>query len=569
MSRSINITKATKIFGQNMVFKDLDLSIDKPGLYIISGPSGCGKSTLLNIIAGLDRLTNGHIKTEGKIAMIFQNYELIDELSIVENIFFKRKSHLLKKDREFISKLGIDSFIRHTPKELSFGQRQRVGIARALAQYPDIVLCDEPTESLDVTNKHIVMDMLKGYSKDHIVVIVSHDKELIDQYNDVIYTFKDGKLIKDGHIYDHPFAKRKKIKPDIAYMTFKIVIKRSVIISLVLIISLLGLWSLYSYRKHIFDIPSSTNAICADYIYIQKSDRLEEIRETYTDKAEIILDIPYIRIDMERERANIYPYHEVEGVKIEGSAPKSHEVVINDLYEGIEIGDEIILEINTLYEEYAYSAKVSGIVHEEDAMYSAIYYDLDSILADAKEVDVGDDMTMYDAIIDHPTIFEAEVRYDTISKGYYDDPYCMNPLYDMRSIAKEDQGIFNIVFYVILAIYSFFIFVFIFIFNKRDTRAFIVNGSIIRAIINIDQKILALYSLYKILFIGLALAIGGGLIYILNIYVFSGFITYSTSDHLLVVLFMILVYLFYIITLLVDLKGFKKEKAALYLKQRD
>ena len=133
MSRSINITKATKIFGQNMVFKDLDLSIDKPGLYIISGPSGCGKSTLLNIIAGLDRLTNGHIKTEGKIAMIFQNYELIDELSIVENIFFKRKSHLLKKDREFISKLGIDSFIRHTPKELSFGQRQRVGIARALA----------------------------------------------------------------------------------------------------------------------------------------------------------------------------------------------------------------------------------------------------------------------------------------------------------------------------------------------------------------------------------------------------------------------------------------------------
>jgi len=94
---------------------------------------------------------------------IFQNYELIEELNVYDNIFLDRREE--PEDIKLLTRLGLDRLLQQYPDELSGGQKQRVGIARALISHPKIICCDEPTESLDVTNKEIVMKILKEYRK--------------------------------------------------------------------------------------------------------------------------------------------------------------------------------------------------------------------------------------------------------------------------------------------------------------------------------------------------------------------------------------------------------------------
>ena len=153
----LRIEDCSKSFGNQVIFDHISLQIDTPGMYVICGKSGCGKSTLLNMIAGFEPVTSGSITTDAEVMTIFQNYELIDELSVYDNIFLERKEE--EKDKEFICKLGLEKLLQQYPNELSGGQKQRVGIVRALISNPKIICCDEPTESLDVTNKEIVLDI--------------------------------------------------------------------------------------------------------------------------------------------------------------------------------------------------------------------------------------------------------------------------------------------------------------------------------------------------------------------------------------------------------------------------
>ena len=157
----ITIDSAYKSFNQNQLFENISLHISQPGFYVLWGESGCGKSTLLNIIAGFDQFDSGNIKINEKVMMVFQNYELIDELNVYDNIFLGRK--ITSKSQELCSKLKIDHLFKQFPNELSGGQKQRAGIARALISQPSIICCDEPTESLDVENKQIVLEILKEY----------------------------------------------------------------------------------------------------------------------------------------------------------------------------------------------------------------------------------------------------------------------------------------------------------------------------------------------------------------------------------------------------------------------
>lgn len=189
----LRIEDCSKSFGNQVIFDHISLQIDTPGMYVICGKSGCGKSTLLNMIAGFEPVTSGSITTDAEVMTIFQNYELIDELSVYDNIFLERKEE--EKDKEFICKLGLEKLLQQYPNELSGGQKQRVGIVRALISNPKIICCDEPTESLDVTNKEIVLDILKEYSKTHIVIMVTHQLDTIDTYGDTILRVENKKLV--------------------------------------------------------------------------------------------------------------------------------------------------------------------------------------------------------------------------------------------------------------------------------------------------------------------------------------------------------------------------------------
>ncbi len=184
----IRIQNAGKSFGTKKIFENLNLEISQPGFYVLWGKSGCGKSTFLNMIASLDSFDCGEIEIDAEVMTIFQSYELIDELNVYDNIFLTRK--MKESDRDLIEKLGLMPLLKQYPKELSGGQKQRAGIARALLRRPVIICCDEPTESLDIENQKIVLSILKEYSRNHIVLMATHQKNVISEYADHVLHFR-------------------------------------------------------------------------------------------------------------------------------------------------------------------------------------------------------------------------------------------------------------------------------------------------------------------------------------------------------------------------------------------
>ncbi len=221
-----NITKAYTV--GDVVTKALDdvsLSFRENEFVAILGTSGSGKTTSLNIIGGLDRYDSGDLIINGKstkefkdkewdayrnnsIGFIFQSYNLISHLSILANVemgmTLSGVSSAEKHRRavEALEKVGLKDHIGKKPNQLSGGQMQRVAIARALANDPDILLCDEPTGALDTATSVQIMDLIKEIAGDKLVIMVTHNPELAEQYADRIVKFSDGKVISDSNPYD-------------------------------------------------------------------------------------------------------------------------------------------------------------------------------------------------------------------------------------------------------------------------------------------------------------------------------------------------------------------------------
>ena len=186
----------------------------------ILGPSGSGKTTLLNIVGGLDRYDSGDLIINGvstknykdrdwdsyrnhTIGFVFQSYNLIPHQSILVNVELAltisgvSKKVRRKKAKEALRQVGLADHIHKRPNQLSGGQMQRVAIARALVNDPDILLADEPTGALDSTTSVQVMDLLKEVAKDRLVVMVTHNPELAEEYATRIVRLKDGVIVSD------------------------------------------------------------------------------------------------------------------------------------------------------------------------------------------------------------------------------------------------------------------------------------------------------------------------------------------------------------------------------------
>ncbi|MDA9471416.1 ABC transporter ATP-binding protein/permease [Enterococcus sp. 5H] len=190
----------------------------------ILGQSGSGKTTLLNIIGGLDQYDSGDLIINGKstknfkdadwdayrnnsVGFVFQSYNLITHLSILDNVemgmTLSGVSSDEKKKRaiEVLERVGLKEHLHKKPNQLSGGQMQRVAIARALANDPDIILADEPTGALDTTTSEQIMDLIKEIADDKLVIMVTHNPELAEQYADRIVNFRDGHVINDSNPY--------------------------------------------------------------------------------------------------------------------------------------------------------------------------------------------------------------------------------------------------------------------------------------------------------------------------------------------------------------------------------
>ncbi|MGI6781335.1 MAG: ATP-binding cassette domain-containing protein [Acholeplasmataceae bacterium] len=191
----------------------------------ILGPSGCGKTTFLNILGALDRPDSGEISLYGNsltdfknieldryrnhsLGFIFQTHNLIPHLSIIENVEMgmtlsgvDSKSRR-KRALELLEKVGLSEHLHKKPNQLSVGQSQRIAIARALANNPDIILADEPTGSVDKKTSHQIMELIKEVAKDKLVIMVTHDIELAEEYATRIVRLDDGKMVSDSNPYD-------------------------------------------------------------------------------------------------------------------------------------------------------------------------------------------------------------------------------------------------------------------------------------------------------------------------------------------------------------------------------
>ena len=188
---------------------------------MILGPSGCGKTTLLNIIGGLDHYDSGEMVILGKstrdfkenewdmyrnnsIGFVFQTHNLIPHLSVLQNVEMgmtlsgvsAQERHLQAK--LVLEKVGLTEHIHKRPNQLSGGQSQRVAIARALANNPDIILADEPTGSLDSQTSVQIMDLMKEIANEKLVIMVTHNQEIANEYATRIIRLRDGEIVGDS-----------------------------------------------------------------------------------------------------------------------------------------------------------------------------------------------------------------------------------------------------------------------------------------------------------------------------------------------------------------------------------
>ena len=217
MGKILEMKKVSKIYGSLHALSEIDLTVNAGDWLSIMGPSGSGKTTMINLIGCMDSPSSGSVILDGhdisrenaagltrirrdKIGLIFQQFHLIGYLNAVENVMVAQYYHSMPDEKEALEaleKVGLKDRARHLPRQLSGGEQQRVCIARALINSPDILLADEPTGNLDEENEGIVIDILRTLHREGAtIIVVTHDPEVGDVARRKI-VLEYGKIVQD------------------------------------------------------------------------------------------------------------------------------------------------------------------------------------------------------------------------------------------------------------------------------------------------------------------------------------------------------------------------------------
>jgi putative ABC transport system ATP-binding protein len=197
----LELKDISKVYGNLKALTDINLMVKQGEWLAIMGPSGSGKTTMMNIIGCMDKPSSGTVFLDGvnisresdrnlttmrrdKIGLIFQQFHLVNYLSALENVMVAQYYHSLPDEKEALEALdrvGLSGRAKHLPSQLSGGEQQRVCIARALINYPKLILADEPTGNLDETNENMVIDIFKKLHADgSTIIVVTHDPEVAE-----------------------------------------------------------------------------------------------------------------------------------------------------------------------------------------------------------------------------------------------------------------------------------------------------------------------------------------------------------------------------------------------------
>ena len=231
----LEIKKVSKIYEtagfKQKALDEVSIKFRENEFVSILGQSGSGKTTLLNIVGGLDQYTKGDLIINGvstkkykdrdwdtyrnhRVGFVFQSYNLIPHQTALQNVELAltlsgvSKEERRKRAKEALVKVGLEDHMNKRPNQMSGGQMQRIAIARALVNNPDILLADEPTGALDSETSIQVMELLKEIAKDKLVIMVTHNPELAEEYSTRIIKLLDGKVVNDSN----PLTKKEEEK---------------------------------------------------------------------------------------------------------------------------------------------------------------------------------------------------------------------------------------------------------------------------------------------------------------------------------------------------------------------
>jgi putative ABC transport system ATP-binding protein len=212
----LELQNISRNYGNLWALRDVNLSVTKGEWLAIMGPSGSGKTTMMNIIGCMDRPSAGEVILDGvdiarenernltiirrdKIGLVFQQFHLVKYLTALENVMVAQYYHSLPDEKEALAALdrvGLADRAKHLPSQLSGGEQQRVCIARALINYPALILADEPTGNLDETNEGIVMEIFRQLHREgSTLIVVTHDPEVAEEAERTV-VLEHGKIVK-------------------------------------------------------------------------------------------------------------------------------------------------------------------------------------------------------------------------------------------------------------------------------------------------------------------------------------------------------------------------------------
>ena len=223
----LELKNVYKIYGDLHALHDVNLKVEKGEWLAIMGPSGSGKSTMMNIIGCMDKPSKGEVLLDGvdiakenaknlttirrdKIGLIFQQFHLVNYLTALENVMLAQYYHSIpdeKEAMEALERVGLADRAKHLPSQLSGGEQQRVCVARALINHPEIILADEPTGNLDDANEETVVELFRQLHEDGTtLIVVTHDPEVAEVAQRMV-VLRNGKISKEtvnqnftGHI---------------------------------------------------------------------------------------------------------------------------------------------------------------------------------------------------------------------------------------------------------------------------------------------------------------------------------------------------------------------------------
>ncbi len=204
----IEFLHISKSFQGKEILHDVSLSVEERQTVCIIGASGCGKTTLLRCMAGLEKDCQPKVKSQklkAKVGMVFQKFNLFENMNVLQNITFAlvhvlnmKKEEAERHAMEYLKMVGMSGRASYYPNHLSAGQQQRVAIARCLAMKPQLLLLDEPLSSLDPISRSEVMDVLRKLKREITLIMVSHDLNAVTELADRVLFMKDGSICEDG-----------------------------------------------------------------------------------------------------------------------------------------------------------------------------------------------------------------------------------------------------------------------------------------------------------------------------------------------------------------------------------